>query len=288
MQYTNRTIKNEIMLNTRYSHFVNQIVSGNSLYLEKNVTFNGTLVVTGDITTYGNLSVKNLSIQNDASIGNNLYVNSDVSANNYYARGNYYLDGYVLIPAGTIIQSAAINEPVGWFQCDGRTLDTTTYSALFNSIGYTFGGSGSNFLLPDMRGRTAVGSGQGAGLTNRTLGSNGGEETHILTVGEMPSHTHTGTTESDGTHTHTINDPGHTHTQTTINDDFNNSGGSPPGFTGDSAGTRTWSNINSSTTGITINSAGAHTHTFTTDSTGSGNAHNVMQPFIVLRYLIKY
>jgi microcystin-dependent protein len=98
----------------------------------------------------------------------------------------------------------------------------------------------------------------------------------------MPSHIHTGTTASDGSHTHDISDPGHTHTQTTTNDDFNNSGTNPPGFSADSAGTRTWNNINSSTTGITILSAGSHTHTFTTGSTGTGLAHNNMQPTLFI------
>jgi microcystin-dependent protein len=104
----------------------------------------------------------------------------------------------------------------------------------------------------------------------------------------MPSHSHTGTTASVGDHIHGVSDPGHAHSQTTINDDFNNSGESPPGFTADSAGSRTWNNINSATTGISINSAGAHTHTFTTDLSGGSAAHNNMQPFVVLRYLIKY
>jgi microcystin-dependent protein len=120
--------------------------------------------------------------------------------------------------------------------------------------------------------------GQGSGLTNRVLGAVVGAETHTLSSNEIPSHSHTGTTDSNGAHTHTITDPGHTHTQTTINDDFNNSGTNPPGFTQDSAGSRTWNNINSATTGISINSAGAHTHTFTTNTTGGGLAHNNMQP----------
>lgn len=89
-------------------------------------------------------------------------------------------------------------------------------------------------------------------------------------------------------------------TQTTINDDFNNSGANPPGFTTDSAGTMTWSNINSATTGITVNSAGAHSHTitvdsggshthsFTTDLIGGGNAHNNMQPTLFAGYMMIY
>lgn len=167
----------------------------------------------------------------------------------------------------------------GWLKCDGRSLSRAEYPELFDVIGTTFGANDPDtFKLPDMRGRVMGCAGQGEGLTNRVLGVVVGEETHVLTQNEMPGHTHTGTTNANGSHTHTVTDPGHTHTQTTINDDFNNSGTNPPGFASDSAGTRTWSNINSSTTGISINSAGSHTHTFTTDNTGSNQAHNNMQP----------
>lgn len=167
----------------------------------------------------------------------------------------------------------------GWLKCDGRSLSREEYSELFEVIGTSFGSNDSStFKLPDLRGRVMGGIGQGSGLTNRTLGTVVGAETHTLTSTEMPSHSHTGTVDSSGAHTHTITDPGHTHSQTTINDDFNSSGTNPPGFTQDSAGSMTWNNINSSTTGISINSSGAHTHTFTTNTAGSGQAHNNMQP----------
>jgi microcystin-dependent protein len=167
----------------------------------------------------------------------------------------------------------------GWLKCDGRSISRQEYSELFDIIGTSFGSNDSTtFKLPDLRGRVMGGIGQGSGLTNRVMGAAVGTETHILTSTEMPNHSHTGTVDSSGAHTHTITDPGHTHSQTTINDDFNNSGTNPPGFTQDSAGSRTWNNINSSTTGITVNSSGAHTHTFTTNTTGGGEAHNNMQP----------
>lgn len=171
--------------------------------------------------------------------------------------------GFVLIPTGFIAMWTGTVAPNGWVLCDGSN------------------------GTPDLRGRFVLGQGQGTGLTNRILNSVGGTETHLLTALEIPTHTHTGTTTSDGTHTHTINDPGHTHSQTTINDDYNNSGANPPGFSADSAGSVTWNNINSSTTGISINSNGAHQHTFTTDSTGGGTAHNNMPPFYVLAYIMK-
>lgn len=175
--------------------------------------------------------------------------------------------------------SARGSDFLNWFLCDGRSLSRQDFPALFDVIGTMFGSEcPTTFRLPDFRGRVIGQPGHGPGLTLRSLGDVTGAETHVLSEGEMPSHTHTGTTATAGSHTHTITDPGHTHTQTTVNDDFNSSGSTPPGFAADSAGTRTWNNIQSATTGISVNSAGAHTHGFTTASTGAGGAHNNMQP----------
>lgn len=255
-------------------------------YLDNRVTdFNNTPMRTLDL-----LVRRNASIAGDLAVGGNLSVGGDLRATNFYATGNYYLDNYVLIPAGTIIMSATVVEPAGWMHCDGRLLAKTEYPDLWMAIlnTYTDISSSTHFKIPDMQGRCAIGSGSGSGLSSRPLGTYGGEEEHALSTSEMPSHSHSGTTDVSGTHTHSINDPGHTHAQTTINDDFNNSGTNPPGFSADSAGSRTWNNISTSTTGITLNSNGAHSHTFTTGTTGSGDAHNNMQPYMVVRYLIKF
>ena len=48
----------------------------------------------------------------------------------------------------------------GFIQCDGRSLSTTQYFMLFDVIGYTYGGSGSSFQLPDYRNRRLCGTGQ--------------------------------------------------------------------------------------------------------------------------------
>jgi len=114
-------------------------------------------------------------------------------------------------------------------------------------------------------------------LTNRLLGSNGGTETHTLTINEIPSHTHTGTTDSNGDHTHTSNATGeYGITKTgTVN---------TPGSVDNSATELDVVNNYD----LVINSNGAHTHTFTTNSTGSSQAHNNMQPYISLNYIIKY
>ena len=190
-------------------------------------------------------------------------------------------------PVGCIICYAGQTSPVGWLFCDGSEVKKSKYPHLFSVIGSTYGvaSNSDNFVLPNLKERLPVGN---SNVSNFQLGNTGGNKTVTLGVNQLPSHTHTGTTNADGSHTHTINDPGHTHTQTTINDDFNNSGAAPPGFSADSAGSRTWNNISTNTTGITINASSQHTHGFTTNSTGSGDAVNVLPPYLVLNYIIKH
>jgi microcystin-dependent protein len=208
---------------------------------------------------------------------NNLQSLADVNFKNTYVMRQLFEN--LSFHVGEYKWTSRVDDFNGWLKCDGRSLSREEYPDLFAVVGTTFGANDSStFKLPDLRGRVMGCIGQGGGLTNRVLGTVVGTETHLLTTNEIPSHSHTGTTDSSGAHTHTITDPGHTHTQTTINDDFNSSGTNPPGFTQDSAGSRTWNNINSATTGISINSAGDHTHTFITNTTGGGLAHNNMQP----------
>jgi microcystin-dependent protein len=97
------------------------------------------------------------------------------------------------IPTGTLIDFAGGPTPAGFLGCDGSAVSRVTYAALFTQIGVIWGaGDGVNtFNVPDFRRRTSVGSG-GAGslVLGNTPGSVGGEETHTLTIPEMPAHTH--------------------------------------------------------------------------------------------------
>ncbi|MBM3556935.1 MAG: hypothetical protein FJX47_15435 [Alphaproteobacteria bacterium] len=95
-------------------------------------------------------------------------------------------------PVGTILAYGGATIPSGWLDCDGSAISRSTYAALFTALGTTWGaGDGSTtFNLPDLRGRTAIGAGTGSGLSARTLGATGGAETHVLTVPEIPPHTH--------------------------------------------------------------------------------------------------
>lgn len=158
----------------------------------------------------------------------------------------------MLVPAGTIIQFAGVVEPGGWFLCNGRSLAKVDYEYLFSMIGYIYGGSGANFNIPDMRGRVGVCAGTGAGLSARAVGEAGGEESHVLSVGEMPSHNHTLVRKSNPDNG--AYDSGNAHA----------------------------SESSAATTDRAI------LGTFTTNNTGSSAAHNNMQPFMVVQYLIKY
>ncbi len=81
--------------------------------------------------------------------------------------------------------------PSGWGECNGQLLPISENSALFTLLGTTFGGDGQSTLgLPNVQGRTMLGTGQGAGLSSRILGETGGQETVTLTANQIPAHSH--------------------------------------------------------------------------------------------------
>lgn len=90
-------------------------------------------------------------------------------------------------PVGTImIWSGTIdNIPKGWLVCDGSQLNKTDYPDLFTIIGNNYDFYGLNFVLPNLAGKFPLGY-----KTGNPYGKTGGEETHILTPDELPSHSH--------------------------------------------------------------------------------------------------
>lgn len=81
--------------------------------------------------------------------------------------------------------------PKGWAQCNGQLLPINQNQALFSLLGTYYGGNGiQTFALPDLRGRRAVGMGQGPGLSNYNLGQSGGEEAVTLNLSQLPQHNH--------------------------------------------------------------------------------------------------
>lgn len=81
--------------------------------------------------------------------------------------------------------------PNGWAFCDGSMLAISQNDALFALIGTIYGGNGlTTFGLPDLRGRIPIHSGQGPGLSYQVIGQQLGSETTVLTVNQIPLHTH--------------------------------------------------------------------------------------------------
>lgn len=153
---------------------------------------------------------------------------------------------------GSITLYAGSTAPNGYMICDGSEISRTTYSALFNVIGTTYGqGNGqSTFNIPNLKGKIPVGY-DSSDTNFDTLGETGGEKTHTLTTAEIPAHTHTYTD-----------------------------------YTAKASSTaKTW---DTTKTQNSVTGVGNDTNTRTTNSnTNAGGAHNNMQPYIVLNYIIK-
>jgi microcystin-dependent protein len=100
----------------------------------------------------------------------------------------------VAVPVGGVFMFAGAALPTGMLVCDGSAVNRADYPLLWQTLGTTWGaGDGTlTFNLPDLRGRVPVGTGQGAGLTARTLAGTGGVESVTLTAAQsgLPAHTH--------------------------------------------------------------------------------------------------
>ncbi|MEX0597430.1 MAG: tail fiber protein, partial [Candidatus Paceibacterota bacterium] len=266
-------------------------------------TDNGALVVTGGagvggaLNVGGVVSVTNstastgtgngaLVVTGGAGVGGALNVGDSVNvAGSVRSTGRISQAGALLMPIASIMIYAGTSAPDGYLLCDGSAVSRTTYVDLFSAIGTIYGaGNGSTtFNLPNLTGRMIIGVNP-----SFPLSTTGGSSFHTLTIPQLPAHNHTGTTDSSGSHSHSVNDPGHSHSQINGRDDGNVSnqpGQAPPG---DGEPNETGAPTESAATGISINSNGAHTHSFTTASTGSNSSFSLLNPYIALNYIIKF
>ena len=213
-----------------------------------------------------------------------------------------------IMPAGTVTQTARTTAPTGWLLCEGQAVSRTTFARLFDAIGTTYGaGDGSTtFTLPNLKGRVPVGR-DDSQTEFDALGETSGAKTVTLNETQIPSHNHTGTTSSDGAHTHTFSGTtstggSHQHTgarggtaalvltQTAAGDGgvanrWHLADGSSGGV--GILGTLAAGSHSHTYSGTTSGASTNHTHSFTTANTGGGSAHNNLQPYIVLNYMIK-
>jgi microcystin-dependent protein len=101
------------------------------------------------------------------------------------------LDGINGDPVGVVKDWAGLASrvPENYLLCDGSSLSIAAYPELYAVIGFTFGGAGSEFKLPDTRGRFTAGY-DNSRNDYKTVGLTGGEESHTLSVDEIPAHDH--------------------------------------------------------------------------------------------------
>ncbi|MEK6347047.1 MAG: tail fiber protein [Burkholderia sp.] len=89
--------------------------------------------------------------------------------------------------------------PPGWAFCRGQLMSIAQYTPLFALLGTNFGGNGvSTFGLPDLAGRSPIGTGTGPGLAPVSIGQNSGAETVTLLVSQMPAHNHQAVVSAPG------------------------------------------------------------------------------------------
>lgn len=197
--------------------------------------------------------------------------------------------------SGQICTTAAnycpMNDGNGYVQPIGQQLNINEYPALYAVIGTTYGGNASSYFnLPDLRGRSPVGTGQGTYLQNVTLGQKRGSDTPItLTQAQMPSHTHTATyNPTGGGATVTVNVPVSSNTGTSqVTPDATHSylAASPNGVQGSAA---IWSSTMNKTTsiqGVTGSITGA-VGTVSVGVTGGGSSFTTLPPQIGVTYCI--
>jgi microcystin-dependent protein len=164
------------------------------------------------------------------------------------------------VPTGSVFSFAGGTAPSGYLLCDGTAVSRTTYSALFNTIGTTYGaGNGTTtFNTPDLRTRVPVGKNSTG--TFAALGATGGAETVTLTSSQIPAHSHS---FKGGSHTWYWGQGAITNSVYIANAPV--TAGTPPG--------------NEAQT-----SQGVWT---STEDAGGGSSHNNLQPYTVLNYIIK-
>lgn len=157
------------------------------------------------------------------------------------------------IPIGVVMPYAGFvfTPPSGTLLCDGSAVSRTTYALLFSAIGTAYGvGDGSTtFNLPNLKGSIPVGQ-DGSQPEFDIRGEVGGAKTHTLLTTEIPSHTH--------------------------RQRLNTSGYAPGG--------------GSAIAGLTSvgfgDSPGGLANQIT-EGTGGGGAHNNLQPYVVMNYIIQ-
>lgn len=200
---------------------------------------------------------------------------------------NISSSGVVGLPPGLIFPYAGGTAPTGYLFCQGQSLNTTQYSALFAAIGYAYGGSGANFNVPDLQGRAPVGKGTHVDVD--ALNDSDG----LALASRTPKHTHV-----VPKHKHSVTVSGTTSTTDTNHEHASGNGGlflSTGGGTSANVSTGGGGYVLQYTTSVNRNASHNHTVTSTgtagttTDPSGDADltSGSGQTAYVVVNYIIK-
>jgi microcystin-dependent protein len=183
-------------------------------------------------------------------------------------------------PLGAMVvwPSGSVNPPAGWLPCDGRPLATSSFNALWAIIGYTYGGSGATFNIPDMHHKFIRGTTTAAEVNNTLIGADSvnaplpvhshdlGSHVHSFSHAHSFDHGHTGTADVTGSHQH-----GYSNNPTpSTNAGVVIANSSPPAsynLIGGAPGPGQVLNLYATSTAGMLDAAGAHGHNVTIGAT---------------------
>lgn len=202
-------------------------------------------------------------------------------------------------PVGAVVDFAGVTAPNTWLLCFGQAIEVAAYpefvaacyvgNALNSTAGFGYrttsqidpsgnrSTTGQFIVLPDLRGRVGAGAdamggsaanrlGTSGGMTTGGLGGSGGSQLHVLTVDQMPSHNHGGSTGNPTSHSHQIS------INRSLGSDSNGSGAVRGG---------------SNTESLVFDSGNGSNHTHTISNQGGGAGHSSLQPTLIFNKIIK-
>jgi microcystin-dependent protein len=170
--------------------------------------------------------------------------------------------------------------PRGWALCQGQILPIAQNTALFSLLGTTYGGNGqTTFGLPDLRGRAAIGQGQGPGLQIYPIGQKAGVENVTLTVLQMPIHNHPFTASGGaGGAVKASSSPGLAAAPSATNPTL--------AAVNDPDGGITINMYNAATPDITLNTGGGSGGGGTVGNNGGSQPLGILNPYLTINYSI--
>jgi len=214
-------------------------------------------IILGTTDTKGRLIAEAFG-SNNRYLGVTVGSNAEVIPRQQVLSVPYALKALHGVPPGTILSFSGKFAPDGYLFCYGQSISKENYPCLFSEIGTTYGGDGDPyFRIPDIRGRFPLGKDNMGGVSSNrvtalqadVLGNSSGEESHTLSIDEMPKHNH-----GNGEYKYLlrmVNGWTETKTDSTI--------GQPD-----------------------------ISHTAQMIDTGDSQPHNNMPPYITINYIIKY